>query len=805
MDELGNQIGNSAVDSFIQGIPRIIDAAKPLLSNLVGDAGMSIVNDVKNSAKEGSQAASKVVKEGLSDAFSMIESGAQALVDFDFSKINMSDMKAALDKMKAAIKDADVGNIAASLGIEPSKLKQMISDVGAFISKNAEEKGINVISMALDIDKEEVKKMIDLVKDLGGPLINIGAIAESVIAVKAIGSIKKMKTAVSEIENTMMGVDRAAAKMSQGFVTFGEKGSSSFADVREGVKAYRAEALSFVASTGKSLEEYASFTEELNTSNLSFKEINTSLKNFSTSVGASNAPISGLEAALALAKGTGVSTKDVFDDLALFTKSLGLTAEQAAKRYGLFNQVILGTQLNSREARKELMESTKTLRFYGDTSKATARIYKGFLNALGTGQEGIAGELLQKATGALGQMDVGLKAFLGTVGGMGTGGGALQAAGEVELAIEEGRGAEVMQTMIDQIEKFSGAPLLTLQEAVESGQMQQLTMQKQMLQTMGIGVANDREATKMIEAMRNGIADLEIDQETGVKAVVRAGREQMAMETGPLERAANLAEAKVNLDLTEEMSGNMLTSSQKFADSSDKLESAVNTFAAAIKERVKSAASVFKAPEAIIDKPIASDDYVELARNERYRAARTGEHLTGLTKDESEKTTSLFKQSADQEAQTFDVLRKYKEATIDTTADPAKLAAATPEATREKLTDADKLRQMQQGGTGAMQNELLARKIDIEPVIPLLGDVGVIGPTAADVDTMATTKSDDFQALVKSINDLVTAFAAKREAGGIDSNVNVTVKLGEKDLRDVVTDVTKKELRNRDAAVKGQR
>lgn len=791
VSEIVKQISDGAIESIVNNMPRIIEASKPVIDQITGNAATAMAEGFNSGVQTGSDALKGLKKDAadnLKSAFTTVEGmlkrmGKKANIDLDFSDVDLSNLNEKIGQVKEVIKKSGVETISSVIGVDAGELL----------------KGINEIENALD------------------PLADLETLAVGFIGVKAINQAKKYRDAVANIEGTIMAVDRAAVNMSRGFVVFGKEGPASFQNTQQAIEQYRQEALGFVTSTGKSLEEYAAFTDELNKSNLSFKTVRDGMKDFSASMGEGEKPVSGFEAVLAIAKGTGLETKDVLGDLATFTKTLGLTADEAAKRYGLFSEVIKGTQLNAREAREAIMGNVKQLRFYGDQSQSTSRIYKNFLNALGTGKEALAGELLGVATKALAGMDDNIKAFLGTVGGIGGGaGGALGGALRVEQAIEEGRTDEIFRSMAEQLEKFSGAPLLTMKEALESGNEQQFFIQKQLLKQMGVNVSTNKEASEFIKGLREGQdMQLEIDQEAGIRAVTGAGREAMAAEVGPAERIANLAEATATLGLTEDVSKRMIESSTLMGDASGTLEKGANALldvANKLKERFR----ISIADEAT-DPGIKVSGADEL-RAVRSEAAATGEEATQeLRKARQEASGSLedLRQQRQEAATTIETVR---EAVTDTTTEaaaampaarpPEPSAPTGPEAVREQVGAAPTPAPTPTGGMDPEAKAAVTEAITEAAPAAAAAAEPTVTPEVTETqiqemaETSASTKA--FQDAIQKLTEIMTNFEARREEGVPEPVVNVTVKIGEQELRNVTSTVAREYVKAAQKGTKGQ-
>lgn len=781
---IGGQIAQSFLDAVSEKLGSVIESkVRGVMSGIMGEEAADLAGNFVSAGKEAKKSANDA-KDSLVEAIDYFE---------DLAEKNGINVKVV----------ADTKDFVEKLRSLPGRIKK---------------EGLGGIVAGLDLDTSKFTEGIEASKDALEPLMNYRSVFEGLIAPKAINSIRKFRDGVKSIEGTLMEVDRAAAAVNLGFINktdveVANNQSAAYDNVGDAIREYRSELENFVGVTGKSTKEFAEFSAQAKEADLSFRQVADGLQDGIGAIGSSGSRIKGFAAALALAKGVGVDTTTVFQDLALFTKSLGLSIKEATDRYGLFAEVSAGTLASQKEVRTAILDSAKALRFFGDTSKGTARLYKNFLSALGTGQEGIAGELLSKFTAALEGMDLGMKAFLGTAGGIGGGGqGALGGSMDVEQAIMEGRFGEIKDAIVAQVEKFSGGPLMTFQEAMDSGQREQYVLQREVLKQLGIGVRTDQEANKMTEALVKGQEiEVKLDEKRGVQAVVAAGEEQLVTEVGPMEKMANMAEVSAQLGLTENISDNLRTSSERFLASSETMIDVIREFKAGFKnigiraEKRKDVLNVGSGAElgqvAGVELKTATESGQmkgEALETSRESGQTKGQSLEAAI--ETGRKHGLIDDVADNfDRETLDKTSRSTlrpEAIIDTS--PSKEAApSAPESVRDRIdanVPAEKEFVPVNHGEVKAGKEAEAAKPDASQ-------------TSKPIDDLVSASNDQYNNTIKAfkeaINELVPRLSVQ-QAQGDSGNVEVKIYIGDKELQELIRKEIRKDFKEKQAKTTGR-
>lgn len=730
-DQIGKDIGTIAAKTLAELLPGMLsESLKGIFSTVMGneaaktlaDAGPKI-NDIKNNTNEAKKAAIEYAK-NMESARGWLEDivGKELFVELE---AETGKARGVLSGFMKSFKEGKFGELEAALEL-----------TGIDIDQGALKDGAKVIG-------DSLSKLVDL-KSLGA----------SFLAVAAMDVTKKARDGVATLTNQIMEIDRDAAQVHMGFVVpadthaDGEKAVKGVHALREASERYRAGLVQFTAQTGQGSEAFKTLGMEARNAGLDFGALEGTMKDGVLTGGLSmdhgSGVVKGMAAITTIARGAGVETADVMSDIALFTKTLGLEAEDAAKKYGLFEQVARGTKATTKEVKEGVMESVKALRFFGDTSNSVGSIYKNFLKALGTGKEGLAGELAAMMTQSLAKMDAGLKAFISTTGSFGGTGDMLGGVLEVEQAIMENRGGEVIDALTRKIEETTGSQLLTFQEAIDTGQQATYFAQRELTKDM-FGIGSDAEANEFIKGLSAGMADLKMD-ETGIRAVVDSGREQVAMETSGPEAAANLALITEQLGLTKDASANLFSSSKTFLDGSDNL--------------IKASNSLIKFVEDIGVKGANKDALVK----------------EGGGQDLALKTGIDTPDQRDRARQASDFEADGQERAIAASGTESAPEAIAHQLGMEKPVEA----------TNVAQDVRQPVDIDNRPTEPVVKPQSYTDSAASVIKSTTVDEAEQRLARMKEAFDLIKAEKAGEKGTGATGDIGVNVYIGNEQLRDII-------------------
>lgn len=213
----------------------------------------------------------------------------------------------------------------------------------------------------------------------------------------------------------------------------------------------------------------------------------------------------GMEAMFLAAASSGLKFEEVAKHTGVAVNTLGVSAGEALSNIEMFGRVVAGSKMSISDVSSTIMDSASQFAMYGNNVQGAAGIYKGFLKTLGEGREALAAPLFKTMMNGINQMNDGLKAYLGMTSGIGTGGGgAIGGVLAVEEALATGTGLEdILQAVTENIEKQTGGPILTREEAIETGQQEKHYRQRQLM-GMQLGVSDAGQQAEMMNLLAKG-------------------------------------------------------------------------------------------------------------------------------------------------------------------------------------------------------------------------------------------------------------------------------------------------------------
>lgn len=565
------------------------EGAVQVLGEKMGQAFMSIVTNLLPTILQPvfgdtARQLSEQAAQGLRNVGNELKEQAKGLLDIysdvDFSKmlkidLELSNLPAQLEELK---KSMEKGNLFESLlgAKQAAILEERLSSVG-IDAKEAQEFVGNMVNTLEPLASKE------FLISLG---VSAGANAAYNLADSLLGKYREM-------EKEIMAVNKRAAETTIQFVSPDEE--QGLNTVSKAVDQYRQTILETAIATRASQEETESayrafaaaglnverFRDDVDGLNISFDTYNSQLASGKTAHGeftrSASSPIdkmNGLTAIMHIAKGAGLDYTEVAQDMAVFTKELGLTAQEAGERFGIFAEVKSRTNLGMSEVRNTLMANARALRFFGDTTESVGSIYARFLDTLSEGEQSLAAEFVQQITSGLDRMNSGVKAFIAQASGMGGGRGALAGSLELEEAMASGDQDainDVLNKVTEQIENLSGARLMSREEALATGQEDQFFIQRELLNTLGLGSGNAMQDSKLLEMLSKGQGALALDGARGLETLASQGVQRIDDTQGTLESGFNAAEVTKQLAATEGISAHISEASANFKSTSDNL------------------------------------------------------------------------------------------------------------------------------------------------------------------------------------------------------------------------------------------
>jgi len=218
-----------------------------------------------------------------------------------------------------------------------------------------------------------------------------------------------------------------------------------------------------------------------------------------------------LEAAIKVARGTGLEFGEVQKDIEEMTQHFGASAKTALQTISRTYDATQTLGLNFKDMRNYVSDVGSAFKFFGDNSSTALDIMGRFGPALkksGLGPTAVK-EMVSGFTTGISKMTVAQRAFLS--GQAGIGGGGLRGGLEIEEMLAEGKVGEVAGKIEGALKKMVGGRFMTRKEAIAGGPgaASQFEFQRQMLQQGPFGqlAGSPEQAAKLLEALAAGDTD----------------------------------------------------------------------------------------------------------------------------------------------------------------------------------------------------------------------------------------------------------------------------------------------------------
>jgi hypothetical protein len=426
--------------------------------------------------------------------------GALGKAGVDGAKSLGDNFKAGLENAKAQLSGLQIFENLIDFAYIQGEADKMITE----LRTNFE--GADIKAM-IGLDQDSVKAMFSSLDNISNKefAIKFGAYFA---ADQIMTEVEKVGKTISDQETKILELTQGAfdnmrqntAMLSVDIVDGGNKQTRAFGDMQKASKTYRQETIRLMEAWGQTGDEADKAINAMLGAGLAIEQI----ASLEANVTDGTAAIQGIEAAFIAAKATGLSYAEVGDSLNRMVRSLGVETTEAAQKFELLARVQSGTKMKIGDVNAEVMKAADSMKYYGDNVDSAAALYKGFLRTFGEGREMLAGDLFQEVTSSIANMDTGMRAFLGMTTQIGTGGGgAIGGALEVERALETGDGMEqVIASIQETVERFSGGPLMNREEAIESGQQQQYFMGREILGQQ-LGISDPAKLENIIKMMQS--------------------------------------------------------------------------------------------------------------------------------------------------------------------------------------------------------------------------------------------------------------------------------------------------------------
>lgn len=173
---------------------------------------------------------------------------------------------------------------------------------------------------------------------------------------------------------------------------------------------------------------------------------------------------------------------------------------------------------------KSVMDIATSFKMLGDNTNSATTVVKAFDTAFkdSTISPAAMQQVISHMAAGIENMDRGKQAFISSATG---GPGGLAGSFQMELAMQEGRMDEVLSKTMTAMQQQFGGQTLTLKDAAENPALAGEFYKQVQYLTQVAGVAkDDREAYRMLEAMKNGVIDMlkPTGTEDGSKALFNA-------------------------------------------------------------------------------------------------------------------------------------------------------------------------------------------------------------------------------------------------------------------------------------------
>lgn len=248
-----------------------------------------------------------------------------------------------------------------------------------------------------------------------------------------------------------------------------------------------------------------------------------------------------LDAAIRVARGTGLTYMEVQQEITRMTQEYGSTVQDSVETIARMQEVTDVLGLNLKDMKTYIKDAGDQFKFFGDNSSSALDIMARFGPALkesGLGPAAIT-EIVGGFTRGVSQMGVAQRAFLSSQAGIG--GGGLKGGLEIEEMLAEGKAGDVAAMVEESLRKLGGGDILSRKEAIAGGPgaASQFEFQRSLLQSGPFGklAGSPEEASKLLEALSKG-------DRGGLAAKLKGGPEALQ---GAMERGEKIATRQNNV------------------------------------------------------------------------------------------------------------------------------------------------------------------------------------------------------------------------------------------------------------------
>jgi hypothetical protein len=246
-------------------------------------------------------------------------------------------------------------------------------------------------------------------------------------------------------------------------------------------------------------------------------EVYSSLENYGAQLGGIKLELKsgefkvGAEAIVYAARAAGVSVSTLASDINNMSFTMGVSGEDAMRNFQTIGKAASNTLLPMSKFHTEVMKAAQGFSLFGDNTEESAAMLERFISKADPRRIGASVEAFQSVAKGIAAMTDEMKAFVGMGTELAGGGGAIEAIVRMDAALASGD-KDALQGIFDEaiarIEELSGAPVMTLKEAVSSGQENTFYQQTKMLEGMGLA-SGSAQASDIFDASKRGTVGIE--------------------------------------------------------------------------------------------------------------------------------------------------------------------------------------------------------------------------------------------------------------------------------------------------------
>ena len=265
----------------------------------------------------------------------------------------------------------------------------------------------------------------------------------------------------------------------------------------------------------------------------------------------SDKSVIGAQAIAYAARATGTDISAMAAEFNEMTFTMGSSGPEAFRNIETIGKAAANTILPVSRFQKEVMTAAGHFSLFGDNTEEAAAMLDRFIGKADPKRIGASVAAFQSVATGIANMTDEMKAFVGMGTELAGGGGAIEAIVRMDEALQSGDKDAlqgIFNEAIARIEELSGAPVMTLKEAVSSGQESTFYQQAKMLEQMNLSKGS-AQASDIFEASKRGTLDVEsIRAQTsgiglggGAVAKTRIGRGGLELAEEEMKGAADLA------------------------------------------------------------------------------------------------------------------------------------------------------------------------------------------------------------------------------------------------------------------------